>query len=165
MSSVPVMVFAAFASETDPRFVGWDTMRRQLQGKASVASELPHLPPHAGIWRLLAPNNRELARSARLYSGEAAAAEHFLELQSEADRFEVIPAHGPVATALGWLAVLDGRVVMTSARWYEGQASSRSAAAGALAALAEARLSAAALHLPVSAAVSQPGAVADRSLR
>lgn len=143
MSSVPAMVFAAFASETDPRFVGWNTMRRQLQGQpsAAAASEPLRLPPHSGIWRLLAPNNRELARSARLYAGEAAAAEHFLELQGRVDRFEVIPAHGPVVTANGWLAVLDGRVVMTSARWYEGQASSRAAAAGALAALAEARLS------------------------
>lgn len=97
-------------------------------------------PAQSGVWRLLAPNNRELARSARLYGSEVAAATHFIELQQLVHRLEIAVVHGAVHGAYAWVALLGSAMVMTAGRAYEGTAATRGAMGGALAALKTARV-------------------------
>lgn len=150
MRSTPSMVFSTFTSTSDPRYLGWQSFRRHVHGQVSVdashsteASDTDSRPPvgvpvspaRSGVWRLLAPNNRELARSAHLYSSEAMATVHFVELQQAAGRLEILLVHGAVHGTYTWVALLDGTVVMTASRAYEGMAAARSAIGGVLAAL------------------------------
>ncbi|RFA12881.1 hypothetical protein B7R22_14645 [Subtercola boreus] len=75
-------------------------------------------PITAGIWRLLALNNREIARSLFLYESVGAASAHVRKLQqSEAD-LEVHLIRGPVSMQHGWYATLNSVAVMSCGRWY-----------------------------------------------
>ncbi len=146
----PSVVFTAFRMATDPRRDGWALLRSQLVagarriGASIVLTEtddsLPRsragvTPGRAGVWRLLASNNRELGRSARTYLSFDAARTHVLHLQEQADALVVTAVPGTSAGTHGWLAALDGAVVMTTGRWYGATSSSLEAAAGTIAAL------------------------------
>lgn len=151
------MVFSTFTSATEPRFVSWRTFRRHVEsqlvdpgatgGPASpevargVAREVgptSATSARSGLWRLLAPNNRELARSALLYASADAAAVHVAELQELRVELDIRIVHGIAHGEYIWVALFGRQPVMTAARSYEGAAAVRSAAAGALAALAAA---------------------------
>lgn len=87
---------------------------------------------HSGIWRVLAPNSRELARSSSVYGSFAGARAHVLELKDLVDDMVAFPVTGPTAGTHGWIVRLGETIVMTSGRWYGGTSSSRDAAAGAI---------------------------------
>ncbi len=146
----PNVVFTAFRSATDPRREGWALLRSQLAdgarrvGAAIVVTETDAKLPdrragakiaQAGVWRLLASNNRELGRSALTYSSFDAARAHVLQLQEQADDLVVTAVPGTSAGTHGWLAAIDEAAVMTAGRWYGATSSSLEAAAGTIAAL------------------------------
>lgn len=94
------------------------------------------LPGRSGIWRLLARNNRELARSVRLFISADAATAHVRALQAASDHLDLRVIQGESHGDCLWVAMLDGHPVLMSARTYEGAAAARAASLGAIAALA-----------------------------
>jgi hypothetical protein len=91
--------------------------------------------PLGGVWRLLATNNREIARSVRVYPS-------FPEARTEVDRIcagreELVVAAvvGPDRGTRGWYATLGGEAVITCSRWYETSSSSIAASMDAIEAL------------------------------
>lgn len=155
MRSSPSVVFSTFTSSLDARYVSWARVVNRIRGLVADASDAapstaPGLrgsarepanatalsPGRSGIWRLLARNNRELARSAGLFASADAAAAHVQTLQVALDRLELRLCHGEEHGDYLWVALLDCRPVLMSARAYEGAAAARSASVGALAALA-----------------------------
>lgn len=131
------MLFASFRAPNDPLRGAWAQFRAQVHRPPVLAQ--PPAEVQVGIWRLLAPNNRELARSAAAYTTFAAARAHVLEIQcSTAELHPVIvmdAEHG-----YGWCAESDGVVVMTCARWQPTAAMAISAATTAGLALASAEV-------------------------
>jgi len=95
---------------------------------------------HSGIWRVLAPNSRELARSSSVYGTFAGARAHVLELKNRVDEMVVSLVKGPTAGTHGWIVRVGDVIVMTSGRWYGGASSSREAAVGAILAFRSARV-------------------------
>lgn len=87
----------------------------------------------AVYWRLMAPNHRELGRSAFLYPSFAKARSHVLRIIAASDQLVATAVTDPGTARRGWMLRLDGAPVMTCARWYAS--SSSSTAAAALAAL------------------------------
>lgn len=147
MSPSPCIVFSAFRSATDPRLRGWIAFRHDVHAEPrlpDIATDAHGRPRkragaapgpdsgHAGIWRLLAPNSRELGRSSSVYSSFAGARAHVLELKDQVDDMVATTVTGPTAGTHGWIVTLDGVVVMTAGRWYGAASSSREAAAGTL---------------------------------
>lgn len=94
----------------------------------------------AVVWRLLAPNNRELARSAHLYRTIADAERHAVQLQNTADELDVSLVLGPRPGMRGWVAAHRGIVVLTCGRWYGGAAANSESAAAAVLLIATAAI-------------------------
>ncbi len=134
MSTTPRVVFWSFASPNDPMRDSWNRFRDSVVTTATA----PKQPPadQAGIWRLLAINNRELGRSAHLYPSAAAARAHLTRLRERLDDLQVTPVSGPRPGSRGWYMTLDNRIVVTCGRWYGAAASSAEAAAACRDALA-----------------------------
>ncbi|TFC80907.1 hypothetical protein E3T26_06665 [Cryobacterium sp. TMT1-21] len=149
MSASPIFVFSAFRSFSDPRLQGWVALREHLRAGAELADAReatmqPRLPRAAGaaasaalagesgIWRLLAPNNRELGRSSSVYGSFTAARTHVLALQAVVEDMVVTCVTGPSSGTHGWFVTVGDVPVMTSGRWYGAASSSREACNGAL---------------------------------
>ncbi|MBM7472208.1 hypothetical protein [Subtercola frigoramans] len=161
MSASPCIVFSAFRTNSEPMIRAWSAFRQQVKvGEKTTAtntaaqntaeptraqltlSEPPATrtpstaaPSQSGIWRLLASNNREVARSSYLYTSFVAARGHVLYLQQSVDDMQITIVNGPTAGTHGWFASIDSSAVMTCARWYGASASSLEAAVTTLAAL------------------------------
>ncbi|WP_395244613.1 hypothetical protein ACGGZK_02095 [Agromyces sp. MMS24-K17] len=94
----------------------------------------------SGCWRLLATNNRELARGFLLYDSYDGASRHVRRLQHDASDLVVSLVTGPSSGTIAWFAAHQGVAVMTSGRWYPSTSTSAESAARAIAALPGARI-------------------------
>lgn len=152
MPTLPTILFSAFQSGADPQRQSWARFREQVNTRslAVVPAAAPSIADRSsrarvavastgqdesGIWRLLAPNNRELGRSSFLYGTFRAARSHVLQLR-DADGLVATTVPGPLAESYGWFISLKGVPVMTCTRWYGNPASSAEAGRAALAAFA-----------------------------
>ncbi|MCU1405541.1 MAG: hypothetical protein JWQ43_1844 [Glaciihabitans sp.] len=93
---------------------------------------LPPASQEAGVWRLLAANNREIARGSHVYSGFDVARSHVLKLRDRAGDFSIVQVLGPQRGMRGWFVSLNGTAVLTCSRWYEAASSSADAACDAV---------------------------------
>jgi hypothetical protein len=153
------VVFSAFRSNTDPAFLGWVSFREHVHAASGSGSADPMPIPYDtasaprpaqdpaaaanapfGVWRLLATNHREVARSSYLYRSGAGARAHARQLQNLVDDMVVTTLSGPLAGTHGWSIAIGGSPVMTCARWYGATATSLEAASGAIEALRTARI-------------------------
>lgn len=122
------VIFDTFRSAYDPRLAAWLLFRSyvlpELAATQLAVQEAAPDPQLAslgvfGVWRLLATNNRELARCAAVFSSPAAAVEAALLDQRRTGELQLAAVRGPVATKHAWVLRGGGRPVVTSARWYE----------------------------------------------
>jgi hypothetical protein len=164
------IVFTSFAARTDPMLAAWSRFQAELDGAdaraqrsgntpasfatAAAGMSQPDARAHADarakdaralaepavVWRLLAPNNRELARSAHLYRTIADAERHAVQLQNTADELDVSLVLGPRPGMRGWVAAHRGIVVLTCGRWYGGAAANSESAAAAVLLIATAAI-------------------------
>jgi hypothetical protein len=128
MHAAPRIAFSLFRSGNDPMLLAWGRFRSRLElppddeptpvAVARASNVNPPAPVERTVWRLFASNNREVARSARVYGSFAAAKEHVAAIQSRVDELEVHLVRGPEAGAYGWIVGLDRRAAATCARWY-----------------------------------------------
>jgi hypothetical protein len=149
--SLPSFIFLAFPSTADQRFVGWKAFRESIAAgwlDAAATDEAigadPADQPRVGIWRLVASNHRELARSWSAYPSFRAAREHVVRLQSVVDEIEVAPIKGVSPSQNGWIASLHGEPVLSSGRWFGASSTSLHSAVTTLAALGTAAIAEAA---------------------
>ena len=145
MSGVPSFAFVTFGSANDRRFAGWTAFRDSIRTATALGDSVPvampastSVAPPVGIWRLLASNNRELARSWIVYPDCAAAREDVTRLQSAVSSLAVTVVRGRSATEYGWFATLDGVPVISSGRWFGALSTSAHSAATTLADFAHA---------------------------
>ena len=150
MSALPYVLFLSFPSTSDRRFAGWAAFRQSIGAGRPLDEE--RFPPAArrpsdpgvvqlasvGIWRLIASNNRELARSWVAYADFEAARAHVAHLQSNVEALEVTIVRGDSASQYGWLASLHGVPVIMSGRWFGAASSTLQSALTSLAELGRA---------------------------
>jgi hypothetical protein len=144
VATQPVLVFSAFDSVRDPRYVGWGGFRDAVgtgipitEGEMTAKAARPVEPARPGIWRLLASNHREIARSWSAYPSFDAAQGHMLELQQSVAELEVVVVRDARAGRYAWTASFRGRAVITAGRWFGASSASFDSAALALAVLRE----------------------------
>ena len=146
MSGVPGFVFLVFESVSDPRFAGWASFRAAVDaGHVVSGPPLPAVeasPGGTGIWRLVAPNNRELGRSWSAYATFDEARGHVKQLQRDIGSLAVTGVRGPTSSQYGWVASLGERRVITSGRWFGASSTSLQSAATMLAAFCSAEIAA-----------------------
>jgi hypothetical protein len=123
MTTQASIEFSSFSSYSDPMPRAWQRFRDLLtSGGAGNVDDLD--PVRSGdssvcVWRLLASNNRELARSARLYATLDDALAHVAMLRLDSTELTTVSMHGPNAGTHGWFAATpSGLTVMTCGRWY-----------------------------------------------
>ena len=145
MSALPSLVFLAFPSTRDQKFRGWATFRDSIGrakpvGGAALAAATRRPAEYGivelssvGIWRLLASNNRELARSWNAYPSFEAARDDVARLQLAVGSLEISVVRGESASQYGWLATLDGDPVISSGRWFGASSTSLQSAITTLA--------------------------------
>lgn len=154
----PYVLFMGFPSPHDPALLAWLGLRERVAVEAG-APQMPEFaapsapaapnsarPPDAadewiGIWRLLAPNNREIGRSAFIYGSFEVAQANVTFLKHSAAELTPVSFHGPTGGMHGWYVTLEGRLVFTCSRWYETGQLSLEAAAGAIQAMSAAFVS------------------------
>ncbi|MBO1737922.1 hypothetical protein [Leifsonia sp. TF02-11] len=162
MSATPRIVFSMFRSSSDPMFLAWARFLQAVEAGArrtasvaavTVAPGAPSRPLEqvrraqpvvravpatapCGVWRVLAPNNRELGRSARAYTSFASARAHVTALRASVDELGIVAVNGERAGMSGWYVTRKGLPVITCGRWYGAAASGATAALAALDALA-----------------------------
>ncbi|WP_394554312.1 hypothetical protein ACDF64_06845 [Agromyces sp. MMS24-JH15] len=151
MQTPPRIEFSAFRTDRDPMLAAWQRFRGRLSQQATPGTDAASLAniveaDEWGVWRLLASNNREVARSAWAYHSFGAARSHVLRLREHADRLEVSLVDGPLVDSRGWTIGLDGTIAMTCARWYPSTASCTAAAENARNLLAVALVTDSARH-------------------
>ncbi|UFS59208.1 hypothetical protein [Subtercola endophyticus] len=160
MTSGPSILFTEFATRTDPVLRGWADFRAQVLAGARTAqgrtdargAAEPTSEPRtrrtdaaapgirSGIWRLVAPNHREVARSLYLYESLSQAKDHVRDLQ-DGDRVVTVRlVKGPFAGQHGWVASVDDVAIMSCGRWYSASSLGRESAQYSLEALKSARL-------------------------
>jgi hypothetical protein len=145
--ALPSFIFLVFESVNDQRFVGWEAFRDSID-EGTVVTGPPNSsvrrPPRAsggvGIWRLVAPNNRELGRSWSSYPTFDDAREHVLQLQHDIGEVVVSGVRGSTSSQYSWVASLGSARVITAGRWYGASSTSLQAAATTLAAFASAEV-------------------------
>ncbi|MDU0346410.1 hypothetical protein RWH44_11950 [Microbacterium sp. KSW2-29] len=141
------VIFDTFRSSYDPRLAAWLLFRSYVLPEfaaSPIAAE--EVVPGAGlvslgvfgVWRLLATNNRELARCAAVFSSPAAAVEAAVADQRRIADLHLSAVRGPTATKHAWVLRGGGRPVVTSARWYESAGEAVAAGRMATAVLASA---------------------------
>ena len=148
--AVPRVTFTMFTSDEDPMLRAWMRFRdpilspRDVEARSSLRHLLTDLPRSElgargavrefGFWRMLASNNRELARSFLLYRSFEQARSHVRMLQSEPGSLDVTYVSGSGTSSRGWIVTAAGEPVMTCSRWYDSTSARAAAAMGALAA-------------------------------
>ena len=150
----PYVLFMGFPSKHDPALLAWLGLRERVAVQAGAlqmpefaapgapgATRAPGADDWIGIWRLLAPNNREIGRSAFIYGSFEVAQANVTFLKHSAAELTPISFHGPTGGMHGWYVALEGRLVFTCARWYETGQLSLEAAAGAIQAMSGAFVS------------------------
>jgi hypothetical protein len=129
MSVVPRIVFARFVSTASPKLQPWTEHVQRVVGTAAIflSDADPSREECAVVWHLVAGNNRQLARSARIlgsFEGARADARRTIEVGLELAVSEVSEhARG----VYGWYASYRGEPVMTCSRWYETERDRRHA--------------------------------------
>jgi hypothetical protein len=134
----PILQPVALACDS-PALAAWAGARNHAAGALGLA---PLRMPSGVVlmWRLLAANNRELARSAQLYDSVGLARQAATELQRHWAELEPTTFHGPVTASHGWAASVDGLLVLTCARWYETGPISMDACRASIASLRTAQI-------------------------
>jgi hypothetical protein len=118
MSVGPRIVFVRFVASDSPKLTPW---LGHLQSVVSPYTPVHSPDPESGsvlVWQLVSANNRQLARSADVRDTFEVAT---------ADAREVVDSRHDLAIELvseasrgvyGWYAAIEGRPVLTCARWY-----------------------------------------------
>lgn len=126
------VVFDTFRSSTDPLLSSWLSFRaRILPTTRPPQMRSVDGAPGAGVygvWRLLATNNRELARGTALYASPDDAWTDADMLRSRADDLSPLTLRGDLSTRHGWSLRLDGEPVLMCSRWYESPGEAAAAA-------------------------------------
>lgn len=150
MPATPRVMFTSFQTSAEPLLRAWVRFRDEIVNANRLVTDpqpggsgdrspgravaVPHqsvaaLPGasgsfpgagSAGVWRLLATNNRELARSSHAYTSLDGAQAHIARIRDRVDALGVVFVLGPSPGMRGWFLTLDGHVVATCGRWYGG---------------------------------------------
>lgn len=132
------VVFDTFRSADDPMLAAWLAFRARALPAASApplpsvrTQDAPGKRGMFGVWRLLATNNRELARGSSLHESPDSA---WAEAEGLRARFaELTPSvmRGSAAMRHGWALRLSGDPVLICSRWYESPGEANAAARAA----------------------------------
>jgi hypothetical protein len=153
VAALPSLVFLAFSSTGDQKYRGWASFRDSVANGRPIGEAMPVVAARragdrgfvdlstVGIWRLLASNNRELARSWVAYPSYAAARDDVARLQAAVESLVVTVVRGESASQYGWLATLDDEPVISSGRWFGASSTSMHSALTTLADFALATIS------------------------
>ncbi|NQX36537.1 hypothetical protein [Herbiconiux sp. VKM Ac-2851] len=146
--TTPYFVFSTLHSDNSATMQSWVRFRTHIQSvhpivarpdagvlPTSPAGSKPAASGIASYWRLLASNNREVARSYFLYSSFTRARVHVEQLLDAPDALSIVTLMGADIRTHGWYATLDGVPVMTCSRWYGGSSAAYDAARATVKAL------------------------------
>lgn len=145
MHTPPRVAFSRFGAGDHPMLLAWARFRTRLdvpslsRPTATLGRQPASQPGDRTIWRLFASNNREVARCARVFDSLDAARDQIIVVQARTTELELHLVRGPESGTYGWVAALDGRAIVTCARWYQSSVCGE-AATSALAQLAGASI-------------------------
>lgn len=126
-------VLVDFASVRERALAEWRRSAQLLEelrwspGEGAAADLVPADGPVYG-WRLVALNNRELARSARFFASEDETLAAIDVLRAGADRILTRLVVAPTFRGFGWDAALDATATLMCARWYDSRVIAQNAA-------------------------------------
>jgi hypothetical protein len=142
------IVLDTFRSAHDPMLGSWLLFRAQILADSEV--RMPQRRPDDraaapgqglyGVWRVLATNNRELARGASLHPSPVDAFVDAESAKAAADTLTSSVVRGSQPMTHGWVLRREGAPVLTASRWYESASEANAAAKAARKALAAATI-------------------------
>ena len=139
MSAGPRIVFVRFLTPDSAKLMPWATHSSRVisAGGDPVPVERP---TGNVVWQLVSANNRELARGADILDSFEGSRENAQAAVDAADSIEIAMVSEGGRGVYGWFGTIDGRPVVTCARWYNNDRDRRHSIKLAITALAGARL-------------------------
>ena len=135
--SGPRIVFMRFASSNSVKLRGWREHRASVLGSSFVGDHAIE-PGSAVIWRLVSSNNRELARSAELFTHFQDALDSARDASAGVDDSIVRHVSDDRHGLYGWYLTRSDTPVAVCSRWYQADRERRHAVAMATEGLAKA---------------------------
>ena len=117
MSVGPRVVFVRFPSGESPKLTPWVAHIERVVGDVS-RPERVSLQPDRVVWQLVSANNRELARGSEVHSSFSDAHSTAAQVVAASDRLALEFVSEAGRGVYGWYVSIDGKPVMTCARWY-----------------------------------------------
>jgi hypothetical protein len=118
MSVGPRIVFVRFAAIDSPKLTPWLGHLQRVVGLHSSVSA-PHTDSgNVFVWQLMSANNRQLARSADVRDTVEVALADAREVVDSCRDLSIELVGEESRGVYGWYAAIEGRPVMTCARWY-----------------------------------------------
>lgn len=123
MTVGPRIVFTRFVDGDSPKLGPWIShLRHTLRLDAKTPTPIiGDLAQGAVVWQLVSGNNRQLARSSRIFASFENASVDAQRSITLADRLAIDLISEHRRGVYGWFASIDGEPAMTSARWYENE--------------------------------------------
>lgn len=121
MSVGPRILFTRFVSGDSPKLQPWISHLRRLVAADGQVPPVPidDLDNGAMVWQLVSGNNRQLARSVRVYSTFEDALAGAKASRALASQLEVALVSEHHRGVYGWYASIDGEPLITCSRWYD----------------------------------------------
>ena len=119
MSAGPRIVFVRFLTVDSPKLAPWSAHAARVIGARNQAVVAARPATGLVVWQLFSANNRELARGADVLDTFEGARADASATVAVTDRLTVEFVSEGGRGVYGWFASLDGRPVMTCARWYD----------------------------------------------
>lgn len=117
MSAGPRIVFVRFLTADSPKLTPWVAhSSRVVNARGGAVATKP--PTGMVVWQLVSANNRQLARAADVLDTFEGARADASAVVAASDRLVVETVSEAGRGVYGWFATLDGRPVVTCARWY-----------------------------------------------
>ena len=115
MTVQPRVIFTRFAGVENPEFGPWLAHVSRVLGRRAPTVVKMADPT---VWQLVSANNRELARSARIFAGFRAASDSAASTVAGLPSAIVRPVVDETRGLQGWYFSIDGDPAVICSRWY-----------------------------------------------
>lgn len=118
MSAGPRIVFVRFLTVDSPKLAPWVAHTNRVIDASKLDAVATKPSNGLVVWQLVSANNRELARGADVLETFEGARANASAVVAAAESLSVETVSESGRGVYGWFASLDGRPIVTCARWY-----------------------------------------------
>lgn len=134
------IIFTRFASTNSLKMRPWHEHRRRVIDDGRLERDLPETDESIVVWQLVTANNRELARSADVFTDFITAHHSVVDQVRAGGQSSAVPVSDERRGGYGWYLTVDERPSVICSRWYVADRERRQAMELAVASISTAKI-------------------------